>query len=188
MTQWSHTSTGGSSNSVIPHVNRRKFWLSDPTRPPILATLETFGFASVSAQSYQIVCKNMISRYFSYFKNIRFRRDICSKLSNFIKQHDFSVLLLEGYCIANCLFTFFSNLFISWNIELNWVPRTWNFMDFSVLARYFRPVKWFLIFLFIVNCLDCGRENWWKAQKIHFFDFFGFFSSVWEKTHCWQTF
>ena len=165
MTQWSHTSTGGSSNSVIPHVNRRQFWLSDPTRPPILATLETFGFASVSAQSYQIVCKNMISRYFSYFKNIRFRRDICSKLSNFIKQHDFSVLLLEGYCIANCFFTFFCKIIYFMKHQAKLGASNMKFHIFFSSGAIFQACGMIYVFLIYSKLLGLRSRKSMKSTK-----------------------
>ena len=125
---------------------------------------------------------------FFYFRNHRISLCIYTKLSNFTKKLDFSVLWLKGYCVTKMFFVFFSKLFISWNHKLNWLTRTWNFMDFFSWDAMPQARGMFLIFWIYRICPGLRPSKSIKNKKTHFFQFFVFFSSFWEIPRGWQTF
>ena len=112
---------------------------------------------------------------FFYFRNHRISLCIYTKLSNFTKKRDFSVLWLKGYCVTKMFFVFFSKLFISWNRKLNWLTRTWNFMDFFSWDAMPQARGVFLLFLIHRICPGLRPPKSIKIQKNALFSFFCFF-------------
>ena len=94
-----------------------------------------------------------------------------TELSKFTKITVFLVLLLEGYCITKMFFDFFSKLLISWNHKLNWLTRTWNFMDFFSWDAMPQARGVFLNFLIHRICPGLRPPKSVKIKKTHFFSF-----------------
>ena len=102
-------------NSGTPHVNRRS----------------RIGKSFI----YKVVQKSMWTLYTFALISVWSCQKIPKMQDLSVLIHAFSVLLLKRYCFTNFVFTSPPKLFISWNIEADWVTRTWNFMDFCELRR-----------------------------------------------------
>ena len=115
---------------------------------PYFSTLETIGFPFVFTRSYQILQK---TGFFS--------------------------LVVKGILrYKNVLCFFSSKLFISWNHKLNWLTRTWNFMDFFSWDAMPQARGVFLFFLIHRKFPGLRPRKSIKIKKTHIcFIFFVFF-------------
>ena len=74
--------------------------------------------------------KITIFRIFDSLKTIGFAL-YSTRSSQILQNPWFFSLVVKGILLYKKFLYFFSTLFILWSTELNWLIRTWNFMDFS---------------------------------------------------------
>ena len=115
--------------------------------------------------------KIKIFRIFDSLKTIGFAL-YSTRSSQILQNPWFFSLVVKGILLYKNVLYFFSTLFILWSTELNWLIRTWNFMDFSSWGAILQARGVFFIFWIHRNCPGLRPRKSMRNTKNQLFSIF----------------